>query len=127
MDAYLPIVLFGIVGLIYGGGAMVVSRLLAPKSPDQGQKLEPYESGEIHIGDARMQFNLGYYLFALVFLVFDVEALFLFPVLGVFRPAAQGKVPGISAGLVWTEVTVFVGVLALALYYARRKKALEWK
>lgn len=105
---------------------MVVSRLLAPKGPDTGRKFEAYESGEANIGTARIQFKLGYYLFALAFLVFDVEALFLFPALGVFRPAIKGEIPGLNAGLVWVEVAAFVAVLVLALYYARRKKALEW-
>ena len=124
---YWMIGVFAVVGLLYGGGALVVSWLFAPKSPDKGRKLEPYESGEVNIGEARVQFKLGYYLFALVFLVFDVEALFLFPVMTVFRPAAEGKILGLTAWIVWVEVATFIAVLALALYYARRKKALEWE
>ena len=126
MGEYGLVGIFGLVGLLYGGGALIVSRLVAARGKDQGRKYEPYESGEANIGGARVQFNLGYYLYALVFLVFDVEALFLFPVLRVFRPATRGGVPGVTTWMVWTEVVVFVSVLALALYYARRKKALEW-
>ena len=126
MNEYLLVALFGFAGLLYGGGALIVSRLLAPKGADAGRKLEPYESGEANIGSARIQFKLGYYLFALVFLVFDVEALFLFPVLGVFRPAAKGEIAGVTAAMAWVEVAAFIAVLGLALYYARRKKALEW-
>jgi NADH:ubiquinone oxidoreductase subunit 3 (subunit A) len=126
MNDYLMVALFGFAGLLYGGGALIVSRLLAPKGPDQGRKYEAYESGEANIGQARIQFKLGYYLFALVFLVFDVEAVFLVPVLGVFRPAVQGKIPGVTAWIAWIETAAFVAVLVLALYYARRKKALEW-
>ena len=126
MSDYLLVALFGAAGLLYGVGALLVSRLLAPKGADTGRKHEPYESGEANIGSARIQFKLGYYLFALVFLVFDVEALFLFPVLGVFRPAAKGEIPGVTTALAWFEVAAFIAVLALALYYARRKKALDW-
>jgi NADH-quinone oxidoreductase subunit A len=127
MNEYLPALLFGIAALVYGGGALLTSRLFAAKGPDKGRKREAYESGEVNIGEARVQFKLGYYFFALAFLVFDVEALFLFPVLAVFRPAAAGEIPGVTAWIVWCEVAAFIAVLVLALYYARRKKALEWE
>jgi NADH:ubiquinone oxidoreductase subunit 3 (subunit A) len=119
--------LFAILGLLYGGGAMVVSRLIAPRGENRGHKLEPYESGEDHIGPATLQFRLGYYLFALVFLVFDVEALFLFPVASVFRSAVDGKIPALTAALAWGEIAVFIVALVAALFYARRKGALNWR
>ncbi len=126
MTDYLPAVIFGMVGIVYGAGALIVSRWFAPKGRDVGRKYEAYESGEANIGDAHVQFRLGYYLFALVFLVFDVEALFLFPALRIFRAAVRGEVPRVSAGLAWAEVAAFIAVLGVALFYARRKKALEW-
>jgi NADH:ubiquinone oxidoreductase subunit 3 (subunit A) len=126
MNEYFYIGVFALLGLLYGGGALLASRLFAPRGEDKGRKLEPYESGEANIGPAKMQFRLGYYLFALVFLIFDVEALFLFPVVRVFRAAVDGKVPGLSAALVFFEVALFVLILVLALVYARRKRALEW-
>lgn len=106
---------------------MVVSRLIAPKFPGGGAKMEPYESGEPTIGSTRVPFKIGYYLFALVFLVFDVEALFLFPTLVLMRPAGEGTLPGISSALVFSEVLVFLAILGFALFYAWRKKALEWE
>lgn len=127
MDGYGLIGVFALIGLLYGGGALIVSRLFAPRTPDHGRKRDPYESGEPNIGTARVQFKLGYYLFALAFLVFDVEALFLFPVMRVFRPAVEGEISGLTAWRVWGEVAVFIAILVLALYYARRKKALEWE
>lgn len=125
MTEYIIIGVFALVGLLFAGAAIVFSRLVAPRFPDTGKKLQAYESGEDAIGSARIQFKIGYYLFALVFLVFDVEAVFLFPVVAVLRFA--GETPGgPSAGLVWVELMVFVSILAFALYYAWRKKALEW-
>lgn len=123
MTQYIIIGVFALVGLMFAGAAMVVSRILAPRLPDHGAKLEAYESGEAAIGSARIQFKIGYYLFALVFLVFDVEAVFLFPVLGVLRRAA-----GIFSPIfIWSELVVFVLILAFALFYAWRKKVLEWE
>jgi NADH:ubiquinone oxidoreductase subunit 3 (subunit A) len=125
MHEYLSIGAFALVGLLFGGGAMVVSHLLAPRFPNQGQKLEAYESGEKIFGNARIQFRVSYYLFALVFLVFDVEAIFLFPALLSLKPTEGGPVPG---GLIhWLEVLVFVLILAFALVYAWRKRVLEWE
>jgi NADH:ubiquinone oxidoreductase subunit 3 (subunit A) len=127
MTDYGFIGLFAIIGLLYGGGALIVTRLIAPRGENRGRKLEPYESGEENIGPATLQFRLGYYLFALVFLIFDVEALFLFPVATVFRKAVEGHFPHLHAFLVWSEVALFILVLVIALFYARRKGALDWK
>jgi NADH:ubiquinone oxidoreductase subunit 3 (subunit A) len=126
MSDYIIIGVFALVGLIFAGGAMVFSRLVAPRFPDVGKKLESYESGEDAIGSARVQFKVGYYLFALVFLVFDVEAVFLFPVVSVLR--STGEIPsGPSSLFVWFELLGFLVVLGFALFYAWRKKVLEWE
>jgi NADH-quinone oxidoreductase subunit A len=127
LTEYIIIGVFALTGLLFAGAAMVASRIIAPKFPDRGKKLEAYESGEDTIGSARIQFKVGYYLFALVFLVFDVEAVFLFPVLSVLRSAGDGGLPGIPAAFVLLELIVFVAVLAFALAYAWRKKVLEWE
>lgn len=123
---YIIIGVFALVGLVFAGAAMVFSRIVAPRFPDAGKKLDSYESGEDAIGTARIQFKVGYYLFALVFLVFDVEAVFLFPVLGVLRSAGDPS-SSISPYFVWWELFLFLAVLGFALFYAWRKKALEWE
>ena len=131
MSEYVIIGVFALTGLLFAGAALVVSRLLAPRFPDQGKKLDAYESGEDAIGTARIQFKVGYYLFALVFLVFDVEAIFLFPALSVLRDAGAGQsggpLSGVSAAFILGELLVFVAILAFALAYAWRKKVLEWE
>jgi NADH:ubiquinone oxidoreductase subunit 3 (subunit A) len=126
MSEYIIIGVFALVGILFAGAAMVFSRLIAPRFPDSGKKLESYESGEDTIGSARIQFKIGYYLFALVFLVFDVEAVFLFPVLGILRSAGGGG-SLISPLFVWCELLVFIAILGFALFYAWRKKVLEWE
>lgn len=95
---------------------LLASRLLAPPHPG-GIKDEPYECGTETIGSSWVQFNVGYYLFGLLFLVFDVEAAFLFPWAVVFREV------GLMALL---EVGLFVGILLLGLLYAWKRGVLKW-
>ncbi|MCC6697155.1 MAG: NADH-quinone oxidoreductase subunit A [Candidatus Hydrogenedentes bacterium] len=98
------------------GGGLLVSRLAAPRFPG-GLKDVPYECGEQPIGQAWIQFNIGYYLFGLLFLVFDVEAALMYPWAVVFRTVGL-------AGLI--EMGIFILVLIVGLAYAWRKDVLEW-
>lgn len=102
-------------GLMVIGG-LFFSWLVAPRSMN-ALKATPYECGEKPIGSAWIQFNVGYYLFGLLFLVFDVEAAFLYPWAVVFREVG-------FTGLI--EIYVFLLVLILGLAYAWRKGVLEW-
>ena len=115
MDYVFVLAVIGL-AVIFVAGGLVASRLVAPHRPG-GQKNEPYECGEIPLGSAWVQFNVAYYLTALLFLVFDVEAAFLYPWAVVFREFGV-------AGLV--EAFIFVMVLVVALVYAWRKGVLEW-
>ncbi len=110
------LVLFFIVGVVLVGGAIVFSHFFAPGSYNP-VKLEPYECGIIPEGKAWIQFNVGYYLFALVYLVFDVETVFIFPWATVMKDiGARGFI----------EIAIFFLILGLGLLYAWRKKALRW-
>jgi NADH-quinone oxidoreductase subunit A len=113
---FLFVLAFVFVSAAFVFGAIVASRLVAPSHPNQ-VKNQTFECGNETIGTSRIQFNVGYYLFALLFLVFDVEAAFLFPWAVVFREA------GLS-GLI--EVGLFMLALLVGLAYAWRKGALEW-
>lgn len=97
-------------------GGLLVSRFIAPRIPG-ATKSAPYECGEKTFGTAQIQFNVAYYLFALLFLVFDVEAIFLYPWAVALRAAGW-------AG--FFEVAGFILVLVLGLAYAHKKGALEW-
>jgi NADH-quinone oxidoreductase subunit A len=113
--------LFILLGIFLTGllvfGALGASRLIAPHHPGV-IKNTPYECGEETIGVGRVQFHAGYYLFALLFLAFDVEAAFLYPWAVVMRKFG-------GAGLL--EAGLFILVLVLGLAYAWRKGALEWE
>ena len=103
------------VGLV--AAALIIAALVSPKSYSP-QKGKAYECGIPTRGESMMQFKVGYYLFAILFLMFDVETVFLFPW------AVICKTLG-TAGLV--SVGIFLTVLILGLAYAWRKGALEWK
>ena len=114
--AYFFILLFCGLALVFVVAGLVISRLLAPHNPNLIKNI-PYECGEQTIGEGWVQFNVGYYLFGLLFLVFDVEAAFLYPWAAVFREV------GVTG---FIEVGIFLLVLVMALVYAWRKGALEW-
>ena len=92
--------------------------LLSPKSLG-ARRQSTYESGEVPIGSAWIQFDISYYLFALIFIAFDVEVAFLFPTLVVFREMA-----GFDTLL---KMTMFLGILSFAILYAWKKDLFAWK
>ena len=116
VEIYYLLVL-AITGVIYVLGAFFVSRLLAPKHIDS-VKDTPYECGELPYGSAWKQFNIGYYIFALLFLVFDVEVIFLFPWGVVFKQVGL---------LALVEGGIFLVILIFGLVFACRKGYLKWQ
>lgn len=109
---------FFLFAVLFVVGGLLAAWILRPSNPT-ALKLENYECGEMPIGSAWMQFHVGYYLIALVFVLFEVEVAFLFPWAAVFK-SLPDKWPSLYA------VGVFIGVLALADAYAWKKGALEW-
>jgi NADH-quinone oxidoreductase subunit A len=111
------LVLFFIVGVVLVGGAVLFSSFIAPRISQSPVKFEPYECGIPSEGFAWIQFNVGYYLFAIVYLIFDVETVFVFPWGVVMRDI------GIRA---FIEIVIFFLILGLGLLYAWKKDALKW-
>ena len=114
---YLFVFLFVCLGAAMVLGGIFASYLLAPRNPTP-VKQAPYECGEETIGSSSINFNVAYYLFAILFLIFDVEAAFLFPWAVILRELG-------FIGLI--EVIVFVLVLVVGLVYAWKKGVLEWE
>jgi NADH-quinone oxidoreductase subunit A len=111
------LILFFLVGAIFVGLVLIFSGIVAPTSTNP-QKFEPYECGIPTEGVTWLQFNVGYYLFAILFLVFDVETVLVFPW------AVVMKETGIAA---FIEILVFFFILGLGLLYAWKKHALIWE
>jgi NADH-quinone oxidoreductase subunit A len=116
LGQYVTIGIFAIVGMVLVFGTLQLARLVRPDLPGP-EKLTTYESGIDPIGQGWTQANVRYYIFALLFVIFDVEAVFLFPWALVFeRLGTQAFV----------EMVLFIAILAVALLYAVRKRVLEW-
>ena len=111
------LILFFIVAVVLVGGALIFSTLVPPHSTNP-QKSEPYECGIPTQGKTWLQFNVGYYLFAILFLVFDVETVFLFPWAVIMKSVGW-------AGFI--EILIFFLILGLGLLYAWKKHALIWE
>ena len=113
---YLTVAIFAGVGVGLGAGLLGIGKIFRPVRP-QEQKYLVYESGVDPVGSGWSQSQIRYYIYALLFVMFDVEAVFIFPW------ATRLEVYGVF-GLV--EMLIFVGILALGLLYAWRKKVLQW-
>lgn len=111
------VIVFLLAGIVLVAGANFLSNLISYKS-DNAQKREPYESGMNTIGPTWVQFKVGYYLFAILFLIFDVEVAFLVPWAVVFKD---------FGAVALIEIFVFLLILGLGLMYAWKKGALKWE
>lgn len=111
------LITFFITAIVLVAAGILAAWLLAPTSFNK-QKAQPYECGIPTKGTSWMQFNVGYYLFALLFLIFDVETIFLFPW------AAVMKTIGLTA---FVEILIFFVIIVLGLAYAWKKQALKWQ
>jgi len=116
LTRYFPILFFVIIALTFGLWSLIISYLVHPKYPES-EKLTTYECGSEPFSDARMPFPVRYYIFAMLFVIFDIEVIFLYPWAVVFS-----KIELI--GLI--EMLVFIGLVLVAYVYAWRKGALEW-
>ena len=121
MNQWIAIGALGLVGVGIPIGMMVVSALLRPTITEQG-KTVIYESGEVPTGTAHVQFNIQYYMVALLFVVFDIETVLIFPWTVIYRDAV-GAV-GMTRALL--PMVVFIGVLVVGLGWAWRNGAVKW-
>ena len=114
---YCPVLLFIVVGIVFGGVLLGVGWFLGPRKPDS-EKLSPYECGFEAFEDARMKFDVRYYLVAILFILFDLEIAFLFPWAVVLQEIG-------FFGFV--AMMVFLAILIVGFIYEWKKGALEWE
>jgi len=117
LEDYFPVLLFILVGIGVGVMPQVLGRVLAPHKPD-AQKLSPYECGFEAFEDARMKFDVRYYLVAILFILFDLEVAFLVPWAAAMREIGM---------LGFWSMMIFLGVLTVGLVFEWKKGALDWE
>ena len=118
---YLPIIIFFAIATALGAGFIIAAWVLAPKNPDK-EKVSAYECGFNAFDDARMKFDVRFYLVSILFIIFDLEVAFLFP----WAVALRGMPPEIGQFAFWSMMA-FLGVLTVGFVYEWKKGALEWE
>lgn len=120
------ILIFAIGGALFISVTLLVSRLIRPNRPSEA-KLMTYESGEAPQGIAWIQFNMRFYVLALIFLLFEVEIVFLFPWSTVFANSnLNAQTNGAWAWFAFTEMLIFILILVVGLIYVWKKGHLDW-
>lgn len=120
------VLLFIVGGLIFIMITLLVGKFLRPSRPNE-EKLTTYESGEDPLGSAWGNFNIRFYVIALIFLLFEVELVFLFPWATVFGDAVRNEATqGMWGWFSLAETIIFIGFLAVGLLYVWKKKMLDW-
>jgi NADH-quinone oxidoreductase subunit A len=117
---YIPVFILMLVGLVLGSVIMALSYLLGPKIKNSRKNM-PFECGVPSHGDAKHRISVRFYLIAILFLLFDVEAIFFFPWAVVYK-----KYLSIN-GFILVEMALFVAILLVGYFYVWRKGALEWE
>jgi NADH-quinone oxidoreductase subunit A len=123
LDSWIAVGMLGLIAVLIPLGMMFVSWLLRPSVPEDSKRAT-YESGEIPTGGTRIRFNIQYYMVALLFVVFDIETVFIFPWTVVYGDLAGNPEVGLARALV--PMLVFLGTLVVGLAWAWRKGAVEW-
>lgn len=123
LENYFPVLLFILVGIAFGCAPMLMGRLIAPNRPDS-EKLSPFECGFEPSEDARMKFDVRYYLIAILFILFDLEIAFLFPWASIFKEIVNTEAVRLFG---FIEMFVFLGILVVGYVYAWAKGALDWE
>ncbi len=122
--AYYPIFLFAILAAAFPAVTLIIFKLIRPDSRAIGDKLKPYECGVPAESDARGRYSVRFYIIAILFVIFDVETVFLFPWAVLYSTREEGfQLPPVYGLL---TMLVFLGILVIGYIWLFRKKALEW-
>ena len=114
---FLPIIIFTILAVVLIGLPLVLQYLLSPRNNKGGEKLISYECGELPEGSAWVKFNIRFYVIALIFIIFDVEIVFMFPWATIFNE---------NQLFYFIEMFIFMGILLVGLAYVWVKGDLDW-
>jgi NADH-quinone oxidoreductase subunit A len=114
---YLPVLLFLLIAIAFAAGTILISTIIVPRRANR-LKMAPYECGVEPVGNARERFSIKFYLVAVLFILFDIETVFLYPWAVAFRQLGL-------YGLI--EMVLFIAILLVGYLYILKKRALEWE
>lgn len=117
LENYVPILIFCVMGVLFGVVPIIAGRILSPHRPDS-EKLSSYECGFEAFEDSRMKFDVRFYLVAILFIIFDLEIAFLFPWAVILEDIGMFG---------FLAMVVFLGILVIGFVYEWKKGALEWE
>jgi len=123
LENYFPVFVFVLIGVVFGVAPVITGLVVAPHRPNN-EKLSPYECGFEAFEDARMKFDVRYYLISILFILFDLEVAFLVPWATIFKEIVQ------TDSVKWfgfVEMIVFIAILVVGYVYAWAKGALDWE
>ncbi|MGB0774778.1 MAG: NADH-quinone oxidoreductase subunit A [Akkermansiaceae bacterium] len=120
LQSYLPVIMQAMVALGFAGVMLLMSLLLGKKGKKNEVKESPYECGMLPVGEGSPRFSVKFYVIAMLFVIFDIEVVFLYPWAVQFRDLLQ------DGAMAFWSVLGFVGILAVAYIYALKKGALSW-
>lgn len=122
LSQYVPVLILGIVAVMFAGGTLVASVLLGKKGKRSKIKDTPYECGMLPVGEGSTRLSVKFYLVAMLFILFDIEVVFLYPWAVVYRDLLKTQ-----ATMIFGSMISFLGILFIGYIYALKKKAFDWK
>ena len=119
---YLPVLMLGVLAVLFSAGMLVASVLLGKKGKRPAIKDTAYECGMLPIGEGNARLSVKFYLVAMLFILFDIEVVFLYPWAVIYREMLHQ-----NAGIILGSMLSFIGILFVGYLYALRKQAFDWK
>jgi NADH-quinone oxidoreductase subunit A len=118
---YLPVLMLGLLAVVFSFGMLVMSVVLGQKGKRLAVKDTPYECGMIPVGEGTTRLSVKFYLVAMLFILFDIEVVFLYPWAAIYREMLKE-----SGGMILGAMISFLGILFVGYLYALKKRAFDW-
>ena len=119
---YLPVLMLGVLAVVFSFGMLVMSVVLGQRGRRPPVKDTPYECGMIPVGEGTTRLSMKFYLVAMLFILFDIEVVFLYPWAVIYRDMLRD-----NASLIYGSMVSFLGILFVGYIYAVKKRAFDWK
>lgn len=122
LHEYIPVLILALVAILFAGGTLIASVVFGKSARRDRIKDTPYECGMLPVGEGNTRLSVKFYLVAMLFILFDIEVVFLFPWAVIYRDMLRD-----NANLILGSMTTFLGILFVGYVYALKKRAFDWK